>query len=192
MDAREFTRRYLSLSRPSAAGMGAEGAILCHVLYAWAVSYGVDERGQLDIPEGGGNDLGPLPLDTSSDNERQREVDRQHRFVNMRRAVEVILKEIDDLGVMRKPTWDGVRVLLLVLPLTEGISSSVERLSMYETALNQVYSLCSFAGVGYDGQPAATSGVNGGTDGEGDLDYQMTRVRIYWCKWTNHGLENSG
>jgi hypothetical protein len=38
--------------------MGPEGAILCHVLYAWAVSYGVDEQGQLDVPDGGGAPLG--------------------------------------------------------------------------------------------------------------------------------------
>lgn len=167
--------------------MGPEGAILCHVLYAWALSYGVDANGELDVPEGGLEPLGPLPLDNASDNELLRELDRQRRFSNMREAVEVVLKEIDECGVMRKPTWDGVRVLLLILPLTEGISTSVERLAMYETALNQVYSLCSFAGMGYDGQPAATSGVNGGSDGDDDevagtgQNVQMIRVRIYWC-----------
>jgi hypothetical protein len=163
--------------------MGPEGAILCHVLYAWALSYGVDHNGDLDIPEGGGDQLGALPLTGPSPSELQREVDRARRFLAMQKAVEVVLREIDECGVMRKPTWDGVRVLLLILPLTEGISSSVERLSMYETALNQVYSLCSFAGMGYDGQPAATSGANGGSDNEGSQDIQSIRVRIYWCEF---------
>lgn len=143
----------------------------------------MDENGQLDVPEGGGEPLGPLPLGSPSENELRREADRQRRFQRMRGAVEVALKEIDEHGVMRKPTWDGVRSLLLILPLTEGISTSVERLSMYEAALNQVYTLCSFAGLGYDGQPSGVSGVNGGTDSNGIQDIQLIRVRIYWCKY---------
>jgi hypothetical protein len=55
---------------------------------------------------------------------------------------------------------------------------------MYEAALNQAYSLCSFSGVGYDGQPSGASGVNGGTDTTHGHHYVSTiRVRIYWCKW---------
>jgi hypothetical protein len=100
--------------------MGPEGAILCHVLYAWALSYGVDENGQLDIPEGGGSPLGPLSLVAPGENEMRREGDRQRRFSRMKSVVELVLREIDECGIMRKPTWDGVRSLLLILPLTEG------------------------------------------------------------------------
>lgn len=162
--------------------MGPEGAVLCHVLYAWALSYGVDHRGELDIPEGGGESLGVLSVVSPGPNEMRREADRQTRFEQMRKVIEIALREIDEIGIMRKPTWDGVRVLLLILPLTEGIASQVERLAMYETALSQVYALCSFGGMGYDGLPSGTSSVNGGRDVDGMTNVQLVRVRIYWCK----------
>jgi hypothetical protein len=181
IDPQNFTQRYLAAKEPNAASMGAEGAVLCHVLYAWALSYGVDHRGELDIPEGGGEPLGVLSVKSPGSNEMRREADRQNRFENMRKVVEMALREIDEIGIMRKPTWDGVRVLLLILPLTEGIASPVERLAMYETALNQVYALCSYGGLGYDGLPAGTSGVNGGEDKDGMTNVQLVRVRIYWC-----------
>jgi hypothetical protein len=59
---------------------------------------------------------------------------------------------------------------------------------MYEAALNQAYSLCSFSGIGYDGQPSGASGVNGGTDSDGHHDISTIRVRIYWCKPDNYNL----
>ena len=33
-----------------------------------------------------------------------------------------LLRAVDHYGLLRKPTWDGVQVLLLLLPLTEGSS----------------------------------------------------------------------
>jgi hypothetical protein len=90
------------------------------VLYAWAVSYGVDETGHLDVPEGGAvHGLATSLLEPNQD-EVKRETDRQARWVKMKPVVQAILDEIDACGIMRKPTWDGVRVLLLILPLTEG------------------------------------------------------------------------
>ena len=53
---------------------------------------------------------------------------------------------------------------------------------MYECAVNQVHALCSFDALGYDGQPSAMSGVNGGSDTVGKQNVQLTRVRIYWCR----------
>ena len=123
LDPSDFVQRYLSASPPNAAAMGPEGALLCHVLVAWAASYGVDERGRLDVPDGGGPSLAGVSLSGVSDAERQREADRQRRWSKMRSVVEVVLREIDDSGVLRRPTWDGVRALLLILPLTEGESN---------------------------------------------------------------------
>lgn len=125
LDPTDFVARYLSYANPCAANLGPEGAILCHVLYAWAVSYGVDEHGRLDVPEGGGTSGSPISLLEPGKDEIKREEDRQARFAKMRTAVEVILQEIDTCGILRKPTWDGVRVLLLLLPLTEGVSARV-------------------------------------------------------------------
>lgn len=105
--------------------MGREGSVLCHVLYAWAVSYGVDERGQLDSPEG--EPCGPTSLLHASDAELKRQNERQRRTEKTYRVVRTILCEIDEYGIMRKPSWDGVRVLLLILPLTEGRDQQVMR-----------------------------------------------------------------
>ena len=109
IDPVAFPRRYLSAAIPSAAAMGPEGAILCHVLFSWAASYGVNERGELDVPEGGGGA-----------DETERETQREMRRRNTQSAIRIVLKEIDEAAIMRKPSWDGVRCMLMVLPLTEG------------------------------------------------------------------------
>lgn len=80
----------------------------------------MDEYGQLDIPEGGDSPMSNLSLLDPGKDEVKREGDRQARFEKMKVAVDIILTEIDACGILRKPTWDGVRVLLLLLPLTEG------------------------------------------------------------------------
>jgi hypothetical protein len=86
----------------------------------------VNEYGQLDVPEGGGDPINGISLLEPGQNETKREQDRQTRFEKMRVAVDVILEEIDACGILRKPTWDGVRVLLLLLPLTEGEFSKLQ------------------------------------------------------------------
>ncbi|KAK8864304.1 hypothetical protein IAR55_001551 [Kwoniella newhampshirensis] len=186
IDPVNFIERYLSCTIPCAAAMGPEGAILCHVLYAWAVSYGVDENGLLDVPEGGGAPLDDVNLLGPSESETIREGDRQRRMEKMRYVIEVVLREIDECGVLRRPTWDGVRVLLTVLPLTEGISTPVERLAMYEGAISQVFTLCSSGGMGYDGQPSAAGALNGGQDESQDL--LVVRVRVYWYAFVHEGI----
>jgi hypothetical protein len=67
--------------------------------------------------------MGNVSLLDPGKDEVKREADRQARFAKMRIAVDIILREIDACGILRKPTWDGVRVLLLLLPLTEGVST---------------------------------------------------------------------
>lgn len=42
--------------------------------------------------------------------------------------VKELLHLIDLHGVLRKPTWDGVRVLLLVWPLTHGVQTPIQRI----------------------------------------------------------------
>ena len=120
LDPVEFVGRYLSASPPSAAAMGPEGAVLCHVLYAWATSYGVDEYGELDVPEGGNASDTPISLMEPNEGEAKREADRQRRRVKLIAVLTEVLKEVDEAGIMRKPSWDGVRALLLILPLTDG------------------------------------------------------------------------
>lgn len=126
IDPGNFLERYLSKTNTHETAMDIENAILCHVLYAWAVSYGVDEYGRLDLPDGGREPLTGVNVTSACPGEVQRETDRSVRMEKTKSVVKVILKEIDDCGVMRKPTWDGVRVLLMILPLTEGAFRSVE------------------------------------------------------------------
>jgi hypothetical protein len=120
VDSLDFVTLYLSKPIPCAAAMGTVGAVLCHCLYAWGVSYGVDERGQLDVAEGGAEPLGPLNLLNVTESEARRERERQRRMEKLNRVVRTILREIDEYGLLRRPSWDGIRALLLILPLTEG------------------------------------------------------------------------
>lgn len=99
--------------------MGQAGAILCHVLYAWACSYGVNECGEPEVA------LGLWHLSSSGDSTKkerldaERELARKAQLSRTKLAIKQILKEIDYAGIYRKITWDGVCCLLLVLPLTE-------------------------------------------------------------------------
>lgn len=53
---------------------------------------------------------------------------------------------------------------------------------MYESALSQVFMLCSYEAMGYDGRAAGTSSVNGGSDRGDGRDINIVRIRTYWCK----------
>ena len=179
--------------------MGAEGAVLCHVLYAWAISYGVDEYGRLDIEENPSSAGTPnsqltgrlttIDLSMPGAWEVQKERERQSRKQRLAEVVGVVLSEIDACGMMRRPTWDGVRVLLLILPLTEAFSTPLERIAMYEAAVSQVYTLCSFSGKDYDGLPSGASPVNGGSfDAASISSLNMVRIRIYWYTFVHEGI----
>jgi hypothetical protein len=52
---------------------------------------------------------------------------------------------------------------------------------MYEGALSQVFMLCSYDALGYDGKAAGTSGANGGSDQGSGRDINIVRIRTYWC-----------
>lgn len=69
-------------------------------LVTWAASYGVDQFGK-EEPRGGPESI-------------------QRRREQTNEMVRELLQLIDIHGLPRKPSWDGVRVLLLVMPLTEG------------------------------------------------------------------------
>ena len=119
-DPMDFSRRYLAQDPPRASHMGKDGAILVHIMYAWACSYGVDETGCLDVPERNWPG-GIMPPETGYvwSHDQVRDRDRLKRRAKTDGVVAKILKEIDDAGLMRRHSWDGVRCLLLILPLTE-------------------------------------------------------------------------
>ena len=49
--------------------------------------------------------------------------DLQQRKERVNEMLHELLYLIDIHGILRKPSWDGVRALLLTMPLTEGAST---------------------------------------------------------------------
>ena len=97
----EFCHRYIEFSNGRSGALTIPGQLVAMLLAVWAASFGVDEHG---IDESQGRECLPL-------RDRKQLVDEMVREL-------LILFDIH--GVMRKPSWDGVRALLLFLPLTEG------------------------------------------------------------------------
>ncbi|BEI87789.1 uncharacterized protein CcaverHIS019_0105070 [Cutaneotrichosporon cavernicola] len=189
VDSLDFVTVYLSKPIPCAAAMGSVGAVLCHCLYAWGLSYGVDERGQLDVAEAGGETVGPLNLLSASESEARRERDRQRRKEKFNGVVRTILREIDEYGILRRPSWDGIRAVLLILPLTEGISTPVERQALYQSALSQVQLLCTNDSFGYDGLPVTlplSPSLNSNPNKAESI--RLTQLRIFWYAFVHESI----
>ena len=70
-------------------------------LVVWAASFGVNEFGLDDTQEGA--------------------ADIRQRKEQVNDMLQELLYLVDLHGVLRKATWDGVRLLLLLLPLTQGL-----------------------------------------------------------------------
>lgn len=131
LDPTEFPARFFAHAKGTQP-LGNEGKILLQLLVVWAASFGIDERG---LPET--DDL-PRPSSSSSSEEQKHprngringDTDksavlgaqrrRAERKIRTEAMVQEILVLVDSHAIMRKPTWDGVRVLLLILPLMEG------------------------------------------------------------------------
>ncbi|CCA70017.1 hypothetical protein PIIN_03957 [Serendipita indica DSM 11827] len=137
--------------------LSAEGQLLAKVLVVWAAAYGVDEAGA----EQPGNSY----------------QDVQKRRLRVKGMIEEIIHLVDSLGLLRRPSWDGVRCLLMTLPLTEDVlDNPMDRLSMYEGAVQQVYTLCQHEGV-------AT-----GLTAEARAANSLVRARIFWYAHVHEGL----
>jgi hypothetical protein len=70
------------------------------LLAVWAASFGVNEYGIEELHHG--------------------EAAIRNRREITNEMVREMLHLIDIHGILRKPTWDGVRALHLLLPLTQG------------------------------------------------------------------------
>ena len=103
----EFQERYnQSLTNPS--NLGIIGQLTCSTLVVWAASFGIDEYGREIISDS--------------------IVDVQQRTELVRDMLHELLYLVDLHGVLRKPSWDGARLLLLLLPLVQGIGSIIRSL----------------------------------------------------------------
>ena len=103
----EFRDRYLQFIKGNADALQVPGQLIAMALSVWAASFGVNERGEEDHQE--------PPADI-----------RQRKEV-INEMLQEILYLVDLHGILRKTSWDGVRLLLLLLPLTQGRIPSVVR-----------------------------------------------------------------
>ena len=100
IDPSEFCARFFEFTKGNCNALGIPGQLIAMLLAIWAASFGVNEYG----------------------------IEEQHHseaVVRSRREatnemVREMLYLIDIHSILRKPTWDGVRALHLLLPLTQG------------------------------------------------------------------------
>ncbi|KAL4065387.1 hypothetical protein V8B97DRAFT_1868574 [Scleroderma yunnanense] len=171
----EFTSRYLDHANGTAP-LNIEGQMLAMLLVIWAASFGINEYGvEIDDQELAPNSPTSPKFACDSDDELS---DPKQRVWTLRTEsmTREILSLVDTHGILRRPSWDGVRVLLLLLPLTEGVQSSVERRTTYEATLSQIHALCHFT---------STSSVN---SGQGPLCDALVRARIFWYAYVHEGI----
>ncbi|KAF9228637.1 hypothetical protein BS17DRAFT_772276 [Gyrodon lividus] len=159
----EFTARYIAHLK-GAASLGIEAQMLAMLLVTWAASFGINEFGVEEDTEEDSSDGSTSPKFALDPKRRSEAMTRE------------ILALVDIHGLLRHPSWDGVRVLLLLLPLTQGIQSSIERLTTYEATLSQIYSLCSLAN---------PSSIN---SGQGPHCDALVRARIFWYAHVHEGV----
>ncbi|KAJ6547066.1 hypothetical protein B0H19DRAFT_954207 [Mycena capillaripes] len=190
LDPTEFPARFFAHTKGTHS-LGNEGKILIHLLVVWAASFGIDERGlpeneELSRPssastgeDGGQKHTRPGRGEAQKSNgalmtERSR-AERKNRTEAM---VQEILVLIDSHAIMRRPTWDGIRVLLLILPLMEDMTiSSVDRRYMYEATLSQATS-CTLTG----GPPMFLYAFPHASDDT------IVRARILWYSHMHEGI----
>lgn len=132
-EERQHLSSPVSRRNPFAPLVTDELGLMASVLVTWAASYGIDEYGREDADGGfaignrngsasdeaahpNSGELGGGPSEFARlNNERKKR--RRERVTKM---VKEILEGVDRLALLRRPTWDGVRVLMLLMPLTEG------------------------------------------------------------------------
>jgi hypothetical protein len=122
IEPHEFVARFIASQNGKSDSLGITGRLLAMALVVWASSFGVDENGgSLD------------PLEDHIYQYQEHKVDihdhfdtdasaklRTERRTRTNEMVKEMLYLIDVHGILRKPSWDGVRILLMILPLAQG------------------------------------------------------------------------
>jgi hypothetical protein len=123
LDPGEFASRYVAHIKGGST-LTVEAQLLAKVLVVWAASFGVDEYGTEIAPSSTNSDLVTnWRLDAGSEGTEKR-ARREHTDA----MTQELLHLIDLYGILRKPTWDGVRVLLFIWPLTQGVQTALQRI----------------------------------------------------------------
>lgn len=100
------------------APLDIEGKMLAMVLVTWAASFGIDEFGKEDSEDAASQSHNNPHFTLDGDANPK----RRARMLRTEAMTREILTLVDIHGLLRRPSWDGVRVLLLLLPLTHGQS----------------------------------------------------------------------
>ncbi|THH20358.1 hypothetical protein EW146_g982 [Bondarzewia mesenterica] len=156
IDPSEFCSRFFEFAKGNCNALEIPGQLIAMVLAVWAASFGVNEYGIEEVQN-------------SVLTVRKRKDQTNDMVIEL-------LQLIDIHGIVRKPTWDGVRALLLILPLTQDVQSPMERLVMHEATIGQVFTLCSLASVSSVGT------------GQGKAVDLLVRSRIFWHAHVVEGI----
>ncbi|KAI0831185.1 hypothetical protein BC628DRAFT_1311765 [Trametes gibbosa] len=143
LEPTEYSARFSDWFNGISDTLQIPGQLIALVLAVWAASYGIDEGGE----------EGP-------------ESSAEERKGHLHEMLVELLYLIDVHGLLRKPSWDGVRVLLLAMPLVEEFQTPIERLAMYDSTMSQVWALCSNA-----------ESIN---TGQGEYIDALVRARVFW------------
>ena len=106
LEPTEYCSRYSEWFSGSSDCLMFPGQLIALALVVWAASYGINEAGE-EVPE-------------------LRDEDPQVRKDRINEMLQELLYLVDIHGLLRKPSWDGVRALLLIMPLTEGPSITLD------------------------------------------------------------------
>jgi len=130
LDPTEFPSRFYAHTKGTQS-LGHEGGLIAMLLVVWAASFGLDERG-LPSDNHSNADI-PTFVHTKDevdafDNRKFKDGVQDMKWREKKDKTDTMLREVLELidfhGVMRRPTLDGVRALLLILPLLEGSNLS--------------------------------------------------------------------
>ncbi|KAG7086608.1 hypothetical protein E1B28_002552 [Marasmius oreades] len=152
LDPVEFPARYIQ-AQSHGQPLSPHTTIISMLLVLWAFSYGLDERG---IPFASS----PGPMSS-----------RKGRTQSM---LGEILELLDIHAIMRSPTWDGLRILLLLQPLVDEDDSihPLDRVALRDASLSQVVSLSSLS---------LSSAAN-------PEDHAAVRTRLFWCAYIHESI----
>ncbi|KIY43640.1 hypothetical protein FISHEDRAFT_62691 [Fistulina hepatica ATCC 64428] len=146
IDSNEYTTRLLA-QRKSNCQLNPETHLLSMVVVVWAASVGVNEHGVVDnVAAAAASESNRRFPRRASGNQRGSSHDeldplRQTRKTRTAAMIRELLLYIDVHGIIRKPSWEGVAALLLLVPLLED-SPPLERFAVQEAALSQIRALC--------------------------------------------------
>lgn len=100
----EFHDRFNEFNSGNPEALSVPGQLISMALAIWGASFSVNEKGHEYLQE-------------------IRET--RQRISDINDMLREMLYLIDIHGILRRPSWDGVRLILLVLPLTHGENAHI-------------------------------------------------------------------